>query len=69
MHHLLDPLTGRPTEGPWRSVSVVAETCVLANVASTAAVVAGQDAVAWLTEHGLSARLVGGDGAVVTVGE
>lgn len=69
VHHLVDPRTGLPTRGPWRTVSVLAETCVLANTASTAAVVAGEDAVRWLGMRGLSARLVGEDGTVVLVGD
>jgi thiamine biosynthesis lipoprotein len=69
VHHLLDPRTGLPTEGPWRTVSVVAPTCELANTASTAAVVLGRTAPAWLRERGFSARLVGDDGAVVTTGD
>jgi thiamine biosynthesis lipoprotein ApbE len=68
IHHLLDPRSGLPTAGPWRTVSVVAPTCVQANVASTAAIVAGHDAVSWLRDRGFSARLVGDDGAVTTTG-
>lgn len=69
VHHLLDPRTGLPTTGPWRTASVLASTCVLANVASTAAVVAGEDAPRWLRSRGFSARLVRDDGAVVRVGD
>lgn len=69
VHHLLDPRTGLPTDGPWRTVSVVATTCAAANTASTAAVVAGADAESWLRSRGFSARLVHEDGTVVTVGD
>lgn len=69
VHHLLDPRDGLPTRGPWRTVSVLAPTCLLANTASTAAVVAGADAVRWLRERGASARLVAEDGEVVLVGD
>lgn len=69
VHHLVDPRTAMPTQGPWRTVSVLAETCVLANTASTAAVVAGEDAVRWLRECCASARLVGEDGTVVLIGD
>ena len=69
VHHLLDPRTGLPTEGPWRTVSVVAARCSLANTASTAAIVAGTKAEAWLRDHGFSARLVHDDGTTVTVGD
>jgi thiamine biosynthesis lipoprotein len=68
LHHLLDPRTGRPTAGPWRTVSVTASTCVLANSASTAAIVAGANAPNWLAERGFPARLVQDDGAVRVIG-
>ncbi len=69
LHHLIDPATGRPADGGWRTASVAAATCVDANTASTAAIVLGPGAVAWLARHGLPARLVAVDGAVTTVGE
>ena len=55
-------------EGPWRTVSVAAASCVDANAASTAALVAGEEAEQWLISTGLPGRLVGHDGAVVLVG-
>lgn len=66
-HHIIDPITGAPAGTCWRAVSVAAANCVDANAASTAAVVRGRGADVWLAEHGLPARLVGSDGAVVTV--
>lgn len=68
LHHLIDPRTGRPVDGPWRTASVVAATCVDANIAATAAIIRGADALAWLERSGLPARLVSGDGQVVRVG-
>ena len=41
LHHIIDPATGLPAAGPWRTVSVVAGTCVDANIAATAAIVRG----------------------------
>lgn len=67
VHHLIDPLTGRPTSGPWRTVTVAAATCVEANVAATAAVVLGEAATAWLQDRRLPARLVDQSGAVSVV--
>jgi len=58
MHHLIDPRTGRPARAWWRTVTVAAASCVDANIASTAAVVLGRRAPAWLAERGLAARLV-----------
>jgi len=69
LHHLLDPRSGLPAAGPWRTVTVAASTCVLANTASTAAVVVGDSAPSWLRERGFHARLLGHDGAPVYVGE
>jgi thiamine biosynthesis lipoprotein len=62
VHHLMDPSTGRPATGPWRTVSVTAHSCVDANIASTAAIVLGAEAPMWLEQHGLPARLVEHDG-------
>lgn len=67
-HHLLDPRTGRPTSGPWRTATAVGETCVAANTATTAALVLGADAPAWLDEHAVTARLVAHDGALRHLG-
>jgi thiamine biosynthesis lipoprotein len=66
MHHIVDPATGLPADGPWRTASVSAPCALAANVASTAAIVRGDDAVEWLTRRGLAARLVAQDGSVVT---
>jgi thiamine biosynthesis lipoprotein ApbE len=64
-HHIIDPRTGRPAVSPWRTVSVLASTCVDANIASTAAVVMGEPAVGWLDAYALPARLVRADGEVL----
>jgi thiamine biosynthesis lipoprotein len=58
LHHIVDPRTAAPAVPVWRSVTVSAATCVEANAASTAAVVLGHRAIAWLTERGCAARLV-----------
>jgi FAD:protein FMN transferase len=64
LHHIVDPRTGRPADGPWRTATVVAATCADANAASTAAIVAGAGAEEWLAATGLPARLTGHDGRV-----
>ena len=66
-HHLLDPATGRPAQGLWRTVSVCAASCVDANIASTASIIRGERAREWLSDQGLPSRLVTRDGAVVHV--
>jgi thiamine biosynthesis lipoprotein ApbE len=66
-HHIVDPRTGRPAPEIWRTASVAAATCVDANAASTAAIVLGDAAPAWLARTGLAARLVRSDGGVVGI--
>ena len=66
LHHLIDPTTGRPAAGPWRTVTVAAPCALAANVASTAAIVRGVGALDWLSRRGLAARLVARNGTVVT---
>jgi thiamine biosynthesis lipoprotein len=66
--HIVDPATGGSPSGPWRTVSVAARTCVDANIASTAAIVLGREAVAQLESWGLAGRLTAHDGQVVTTG-
>jgi thiamine biosynthesis lipoprotein len=67
LHHILDPRTGRPADSDWRTVSVAAGSALDANIASTAAIIRGQDAVGWLGRLALSSRLVAVDGTVTTV--
>ena len=66
MHHIVDPATGAPTTGPWRTATVAARSALDANTASTAAIVRGPEALGWLADRGLAARLVASDGAVAT---
>jgi thiamine biosynthesis lipoprotein len=68
VHHIVDPRTGLPAREIWRTVSVSAASCVDANTASTAAVVLGEDAPAWLVAQGLPARLVRSDGDIERIG-
>ena len=68
LHHILDPRTGLPAPSVWRTVSVAAASCTDANTASTAAIIQGRAAPAWLVRAGLPARLVAESGDVVTVG-
>lgn len=62
VHHILDPRTGRPADELVVSATVCAASCVEANAASTAAIILGHDAPAWLSERGLSSLLVDVDG-------
>ena len=67
LHHIIEPGTGLPARSCWRTVSVAAATCVDANTASTAAILRGERATAWLTGLGLPTRLVRHGGEAVTV--
>jgi thiamine biosynthesis lipoprotein len=68
LHHIIVPATGQPARSCWRAVSVAAASCVGANIASTAAILRGEQAVPWLDGLHLPARLVRHDGSTVTVG-
>ena len=67
-HHLLDPRTGAPVPETLATGDLPGTTAVAANTASTAAIVLGPDAPAWLSCHDVAARLVGADGTVVRTG-
>jgi thiamine biosynthesis lipoprotein len=68
VHHIVDPRTGGSALVTWRTATVVAGTCEAANAASTAAIVLGDAARAWLEAAGYPARLVARDGSVVRIG-
>ncbi|MGI8457645.1 MAG: FAD:protein FMN transferase [Propionibacteriaceae bacterium] len=68
-HHIVDPRTGASADPIWRTVTVAARTCELANTASTAAVVLGTDAPTWLARRRLHARLLSRTSEVVYVGD
>lgn len=67
-HHIVDPRTGASAEPVWRSVSVAADSCLAANTVSTAAIVRGRRAPAWISALGVPARLVDADGHEQTLG-
>ncbi len=56
-HHIIDTRTGEPADVTWVQVTCAAATAVEANAASTAAIVLGTAAPAWLEERGIPARL------------
>lgn len=68
LHHIVDPATGWPAEPVWRWVTVAGGSCVEANVAATASVVWGEEAVFHVAQQGLAARFVRRDGSVFEVG-
>jgi FAD:protein FMN transferase len=66
LHHILVPRTGLPASTRWAAATVAAASCTDANTASTAAIVRSGAALPWLESLALPARLVAGDGTVVT---
>lgn len=65
LHHIVDPSTGLPAAGPWRTVTCVAGSCLDANIAATAAIVRGTEAVDWLDERHIPARLISDHAEIV----
>jgi thiamine biosynthesis lipoprotein len=63
-HHIVDPRTGATARAVWAHVTCAAATALEANAATTAAVVLGHQAPAWLAAHGIPGRLQGTDGTV-----
>ncbi|CCQ13821.1 ApbE family lipoprotein [Rhodococcus sp. AW25M09] len=68
LHHILNPQLARPVESYWRTVTVIASSCLTANTVSTASIVRGPSATAWLGHLGLPTRSVAADGAVIRTG-
>ncbi len=64
-HHIVDPRTGLTAPTVWAMVTCIAVTALEANTASTASIILGEDAPAWLTRRGVAARLERPDGSVV----
>jgi thiamine biosynthesis lipoprotein len=63
-HHVVDPRTGLPAQGPWRTVTALGRTAAAANAATTASVVLGEAAYGWLVDRRVAARLVDHEGHV-----
>ncbi|HEX6832402.1 MAG TPA: FAD:protein FMN transferase [Rudaea sp.] len=61
--HIVDPRSGWPVEG-LASVSVVAQSCLVAGAASTLAMLMGADGVRWLGELGLPHLCIDTDGRI-----
>lgn len=66
-HHIVDPASGLSSHTPWRTVSVVATSCLDANAAATATLALGAQGVGWLAATGLPTRLVGHGRSVITM--
>lgn len=69
-HHILDGVTGYPSESGLISVTVVAESGVMSDALSTACLLVGKEkAESLLSEYGASAVLVDEELNITTVGE
>lgn len=68
-HHIIDPSTGVCVKETYRTVTVVARSCVEANTASTAAIVWGVSARTRLEGWGVHGRLVTSEGKTEFVGQ
>ena len=68
LHHIIDPATGLPAQTSVAMASVAAATCLEANAASTAALILGDRARAWLDGLNLPARLVDTEGRIQFAG-
>jgi thiamine biosynthesis lipoprotein len=64
-HHLIDPRTGMPSRSCWSQVSVCGATCLAADVAAKAALLLGEDGLAWLDARGLPGRFVSHTGDTI----
>lgn len=68
VHHIIDPATGYPADGPFVTATVSARDCVSANALSTATLIWGEDAPFRIAQGGSAARLVRRDGTLELVG-
>jgi len=59
-HHLIDARIGRPATSRWTEVTVVAPTCLAADVAAKAAFLLSDDGPGWLDERRLAGRFLAG---------
>lgn len=67
--HLVDPVTGRPSESCWEQVTASGATCLYADVAAKAGFLLGERGPEWLDARGIPGRFIGFDGDVVENGE
>jgi thiamine biosynthesis lipoprotein len=67
-HHLIDPRTGRPADVRWAEVTVCAGSCLAADIAAKAALLADGDGPGWLEHRRLAARLRARTGELVETG-
>lgn len=64
LHHLIDPRLNAPASSPWSFVTVIAATCVAADVAAKAAWLKGPHGPGWIESLGMAARFRDSEGRV-----
>ena len=67
-HHVINPATGQSAVSPWRLVTVLAPSCLEANIAATTAHLQGDSAPQVLADGGFGAFLVSYEGEAIEVG-
>ena len=65
VHHIVDPRTGDCAATTWTLVSATGDSCVDANMVTTAALVWGEPGLDRIAAFGQAVRLVRPDGEVV----
>ncbi|MGI8826737.1 MAG: FAD:protein FMN transferase [Chloroflexota bacterium] len=68
-HHLIDHRTGRPSSSAFRTVTVVAASCVEADVAAKTALLLGEQGMDFLEGKGLHGMAVRHDGSTIATRE
>ena len=66
--HLVDGVTGRPSDSCWEQVTAAGATCLAADVAAKAGFLLGERGPEWLDDRGIPGRFVALDGGVVENG-
>ncbi len=64
LHHLIDPTNGKPSDAPWSFVTVIAGTCVAADVAAKTAFLKGADGPEWIESLGMAGRFRASNGSI-----
>ncbi len=64
LHHLIDPMSGKPAHSPWTFVTVIAGTCVAADVAAKTAFLKGVAGPDWIESIGIAGRFRALDGSI-----
>ncbi len=64
LHHLIDPLSGKPSDSHWSLVTIIAGTCVAADVATKSAFLKRAVGPQWIESLGMAGRFRALDGTI-----